>query len=483
MQPSAAQVSETHIGVVFMLGDRAYKLKKPVSLGFLDFSTRRLRSLACRREVELNRRLAPDVYLGVADVHDEHGELCDHLVVMRRMPGDRRLATLARAGAPLTGQIRAIARLLAAFHARTERSPLITEQGGCDALARRWEDSFEQVDRVAGGLLAAEWLAEVRDRVRAFLAGRRQLFASRQDQGRIVDGHGDLIAEDVFCLDDGPRVLDCLEFDDRLRWLDGLDDACFLAMDLERHGRPELAVAFLDAYAEFSGDPAPASLRHHYIAYRAFVRAKVACLRHAQGAVEALAEAAAYTELALTHLRAGSARLVLAGGLPGTGKSTISGRLADRLGAVLLSSDRVRKELAGLSPEEPAGAPYLHGIYSPQHSRRCYGELTRRAEELLARGESVVLDASWSLVADREAAAAAATRTHSELFALRFMVAADIADQRIVARAGAGRSDADPAIAAAMATDAEPWPDAATISTSGTEEESLAAALTAVGWQ
>jgi aminoglycoside phosphotransferase family enzyme/predicted kinase len=479
-QPGA-EVRETHIGVVVLVGDRAYKLKKPVNLGFLDFSTRQRRLDACHREVELNRRLAPDVYLGVADVIDERGELCDHLVVMRRMPQERRLLTLIEAGAPLAGHLRALARLLAVFHAGAQRSDRVTEQGGRDALAARWEASFEQVQRVAGEVLPAATFDEVRRRTRRFLAGRAELFAGRQAAGRVVDGHGDLIAEDVFCLDDGPRVLDCLEFDDRLRWLDGLDDAAFLAMDLEYHGRADLAAAFLDAYAAFGADPAPASLRHHYIAYRAFVRAKVACVRHEQGAPQAQAQAIAYTEMAREHLRTGTVRLVLVGGLPGTGKSTLAGRLADQLGAVLLSSDRLRKELAGLAPQTPAPATYGAGIYTPEHSRRCYAELLRRARELLARGESVVLDASWIRAGDRGLAAAVADDTHSELVALRCTLPVPAAAERIAARGTADPSDANPEIAAAMAADADPWPEAVEVPTAGTQEATVDTALVALG--
>ena len=163
-------------------------------------------------------------------------------------------------------------------------------------------------------------------------------------------GHGDLIADDIFGLDDGPRILDCLEFDDRLRWLDGLDDAAFLATDLERLGAPELAEQFLAAYAEYSGDPAPVSLRHHYVAYRAFVRVKVACLRAGQGDPAGGFEARHLAEVGLRHLRAGAVSLVLVGGLPGTGKSALAGAAADQRGVTLLSSDRVRKELAACPP-------------------------------------------------------------------------------------------------------------------------------------
>ena len=470
-----ADVRETHIGVVFLVGDRVYKLKKPVSLGFLDFGTRARRRAACLREVELNRRLAPDVYLGVATVSDVEGGPGEPLVVMRRMPEDRRLSTLVRAGVPLAGEISGLARVLAAFHAAAERGPHVDAEGTVAALSERWEASFAQVDEVGADVVAEEVRAEIVRRTRDFLAGRAELFASRLARGRIVDGHGDLLADDIFVLDDGPRVLDCLEFDDRLRRLDGLDDVAFLAMDLERLGRPDLGTLLLDRYAEYSGDPAPASLRAHYVAYRAFVRVKVACLRHAQGETRAAGEAREYADTALRHLRLGAVRLVLVGGLPGSGKSTIAGRLADELGAVLLSSDRVRKELAGLDPTLHAPAPYRSGIYSPEHTERTYTELLSRAGELLARGESVVLDASWSAAAERDLAGKLAARTCSTLVPLRCTAPAAVTDGRLRTRTGS-LSDADPAIAHAMAADEEPWPEASDVDTAGTPEAALAEA-------
>jgi hypothetical protein len=488
LRPFAA-VRETHIGVVFLAGDRAYKLKKPVSLGFLDFSTRERRLAACDREVELNRRLAPDVYLGRATVSEVDGSPGEPLVVMRRMPDDRRLSTLVRSGAPLEDAVTRLARVLAAFHAGAERGPHVDLEGSREALTARWEASFAQVEDVGARTLSAESRAEIAGRTRDFLAGRAALFASRVAEGRIVDGHGDLLADDVFVLDDGPRVLDCLEFDDHLRRLDGLDDVAFLAMDLERLGRPDLGALLLDRYAEYSGDPAPAALRAHYIAYRAFVRVKVACLRHAQGDAAAAEEARAYADIAVRHLRRGEVRLVLVGGLPGSGKTTVAGLLADELGAVLLSSDRLRKELAGLDPVRHAAAPYRSGIYTPEHTERTYAELLRRAGELLSRGESVVLDASWSAASERDLARKVAERTYSTLVPLRCTAPVDVADTRLRTRTGslAGYgpakrraergnptlSDADPAIAHAMAADAAPWPEATDIDTSGTPEAAL----------
>ena len=200
-------VAETHSAYVFFVGDRAYKLKKAVDLGFLDFTTREAREAVCHREVELNRRLAPDVYLGVADVQGPDGTLCDHLIVMRRMPVDRRLSALLAVDAPVDDHLRHLARLLAAFHARAGRSAAADLEAGVDATRRRWQDNTEallRIDSLRGVGPGIEVIQGMADR---YLDGRAKLFARRIDDGRAVDGHGDLLADDVFCLDDGVLVL------------------------------------------------------------------------------------------------------------------------------------------------------------------------------------------------------------------------------------------------------------------------------------
>ncbi|TMQ90352.1 gluconate kinase [Actinomadura soli] len=474
-----AAVSETHIGIVFFTADRAYKLKKPVNLGFLDFSTRELRERACHEEVRLNRRFAPDVYSGVADVHGPDGKVCDHLVVMRRMPADRRLATLVRAGMPVEDALRDIARTLAAWHAQAPRGPEISAQGARDALQARWNDSFNQVRPFHGDVIDAATATQIEELATEFLAAREPLFDARIADGRVVDGHGDLLAGDIFCLDDGPRILDCLEFDAKLRSLDGLDDASFLAMDLERLGVPALAERFVNWYAEFAADPAPPSLRHHYVAYRAFVRAKVACLRHAQGDPDAAADARAYSAIALRHLRAGRVEVILVGGLPGTGKTSLAGALADRLGCSLLSSDRIRKELAGLAPLDSAATPYGTGIYTPQWDRRTYRELADRAAKLLRLGETVILDASWTSKEQRDLLATMAEREHAHLSSLRCEAPETLTADRIRTRTR-GPSDADTEIAAAMRAHAAPWPEATIVDTHADLADATEQALTAV---
>jgi aminoglycoside phosphotransferase family enzyme/adenylate kinase family enzyme len=466
-EPYAA-VSETHSAVVFFAGDRAYKLKKPVSLGFVDFSTPEARAAACQRETELNRRFASDVYLGVAEVRDPAGQVCDHLVAMRRMPASRRLSALIQAGEPVSAAVRQVARILAAWHASAPRGPVISEQGSRDALWRRWEDNIEQIRPLQGEMLGVADVDEVQRLAGRFLAGRAPLFDARIRGGRVLDGHGDLLAEDIFCLPDGPRILDCLEFDDRLRWVDGLDDAAFLAMDLERLGAGELAERFTGWYIEYSGDSAPVSLRHHYTAYRAFVRAKVSCLRCSQGDPAAGGQARQLAALALRHLHAGAVTLVLIGGLPGTGKSALADVLAGRLGFTVLNSDRIRKELAGIPAEQKAPAPYQAGIYDRSWTERTYQELLHRAAELLSHGESVIADASW-IAADHRAAAAAVTDgTAADIIELHCAAPAQLAADRMSSRTGSV-SDASPAVAERMAQEQAPWPQAITIDTSGPE--------------
>jgi aminoglycoside phosphotransferase family enzyme/predicted kinase len=474
--PGPADLRETHISVLVMVGDRAYKLKKSVRLDFVDLSSRQVRERICHREVELNRRLAPDVYLGVADVVGPDGDVCDHLVVMRRMPEDRRLSSLVRDGADVDDDIREIARVVASFHARAETSTHISQAGRADAVRAKWGDTFGTVEPYLGTVLNAEDEQRVRTLARRYLDGRGALFDRRIAEGKVVDGHGDLLADDIFCLDDGPRILDCVEFDDEIRYGDVLADVCFLAMDLERVGAPELGGRFLAWYRELSAETYPATLAHHYVAFRAHVRAMVACLRTGQGAEGAAGEAAQLLGIAREHLERGQVALVLVGGLPGTGKSTLATDVADRFGWTVLRSDEVRKDLAGIAHTERVAAGVREGLYGPEATAVTYRELLDRARRLLELGEPVVLDASWADRRHREAAAAVAGQTHSELVELECTAPPDVAVERLQARAraGADASDATAEVAAAMRATADPWPDAQVVDTIAPADEVLA---------
>ena len=486
MNTAPAAVRETHSAVVLLWGDRAYKAKKPVDLGFLDFSTRQARLRACHEEVRLNRRLTPDVYLGVADVIGPDGELCDHLVVMRRMPDERRLSTLVEAEADVSTVVRQIARDVAAFHARAPTGVEIAQSGSPQALTGRWRSNIDGVRRHATTSVAGD-IDRVERLALRYVDGRGTLLAERVRAGLVRDGHGDLLAGDVFCLDDGPRVLDCLEFDDRLRWMDVLDDVCCLAMDLERLGARAAAEQLLAAYEEFSGTSQPVSLRHHYVAYRALMRAKVAALRAAGTGDDpvhetAVAQTATLVRVALGHLEEGRVRLVVVGGPPASGKSTIAGAVADRLGATLLTSDRVRKEVHGRDPCRHAPAALDQGLYDEQATRRTYQELAALAASLLRRGENVVVDASFTRGWQRQLLSDVARDTSADLDELRCSAPASTRQDRLRARRRdpAYLSDADAEVGAALAARTEAWPTALVVDTGGRRVDAISDAHSAL---
>jgi len=480
---TSLQVHETHIGGVVLVGDHAWKFKKPVDLGFADFSSPAARLQACERETALNRRFAPDVYLGVATL-DLPGLVHEPLVAMRRLPDTRRLAGLVARGEDVDDALRGIARTVARAHMRSPRSDAIDECASAAALRARWRDNIANArSRALPDLPAAE-LDEVEALMEAYIDGREHLFRRRIEHGCAVDGHGDLIAEDIFCLPDGPRLLDCLEFDDRLRFVDRIDDVCFLAMDLERIGAPEAARRLTDLYREFTDDTAPSSLIDHYIAYRAMVRAKVAAIRVDQGEPAARTQARRLLSLTRAHLAAAEITVTLVGGTPATGKTTLARAIADRHGHVLLSSDRIRKEILGLDPGAPTPARFGNGIYSAGHTRATYEELLRRADELVRLGESVVLDATWSDASLRGAAECVALATRSRLVEIRCHAPTDVVRARLGRRpletVDGPRSDADAQIAESIAAGFAPWPEALTVDTCVEPEACLLRASAAV---
>jgi aminoglycoside phosphotransferase family enzyme/predicted kinase len=483
-ESDADGVVETHLSVLVLLGERVYKFRKPVRFEFVDFTEREARRQDCLREVELNRRLAPDVYLGVADLVLEGGSL-EHCVVMRRLPQERRLSALLRGAFDVGPCLDAVARTLAAFHARATRGPAIDAAGTVEAVRAGWEANFAEARPFVGSLLARRTDARVRELALRYLSGRAALFAQRIAEGFVCDGHGDLLADDVFCLEDGPRLLDCLEFDDRLRYGDVLADVAFLAMDLERLGAPEAATRLLDAYAAHSGRSQPSSLSHHYRAARAYVRAKVACLRAVQATDEttrrrAASEARTCHELALAHLQAGRVVLVLVGGHPGSGKSTLASALAARRGLELWRSDEVRKSLAGLPTNRPSPAGYREGLYDDRTTEATYEALLDRATTALGLGRSVVLDATWARAAHRDAARAAAARSGADLVELRLALDPAAAARRVAARPPGGPSDATAELVAALARDADPWPTAVALDATRPADLVLEAALEAL---
>ncbi len=466
-----ARVVETHISLLFFVADRVYKLRKPVRFGFLDFTDRTAREEDCWREVELNRRLAPDVYLGVADLTMD-GVPMDHLVVMRALPHDRRLSNVVQSGTDVGIWLDRIAARLASFHADAARSASIAEAGSPRVLRAEWESNFAEAARFVGPILEPATDAEVQMTARHWLDRNEALLEDRIRSGYVCDGHGDLQADDIFCLDDGVRICDCLEFSDSLRHGDVCADVAFLAMDLERLGDEGAADWFVTAYEKSAGALLPSPLLHHYIGLRAYVRAKVACLQHEQGTPDAFEAARELHRLSLHHLRRARQILVLVGGLPGSGKSTLAAGLSAQTGWTLLRSDEVRRAV-GTTAERR---------YAPETVTAVYEELVRRARGLLEAGEGVIIDASWVEAAHRSLAADAVAATGCEFVQLCCTCTDAVAISRIGAREAEGldASEATATVRQRMAHRFDAWPAARVVDTSNqTPAESLACAFRA----
>jgi aminoglycoside phosphotransferase family enzyme/predicted kinase len=471
---ASPELHETHTGIVVLIGNRAYKVKKPVVTDFLDFRTSDRRERACVQELALNRRLAPDSYVGLAHLSDPQGGPPEPVIVMRRYPDACRLATMVRNGENVDAPLLAIAEILAHFHATAGRGPIIDAQAGVTAVTARWQANLAELDLFADTGLLAESLHEVRRLATQFIDGRSTLFTQRVSDHRIVDGHADLLADDIFCLPDGPALLDCLEFDDHLRYVDGIDDAGFLAMDLEFLGRKDLGDDFLGHYQRLSGDSAPQALTDFYIAYRAVVRAKVDCVRYTQGHHDSIADAQRHIDIALEHLRAGTVRLILVGGGPGTGKTTLARSLADRQRAQLISTDDVRRNLEQSGAIAGTTGILDTGLYSAGNVAAVYDAVLNRARRHLSSGRSVILDGTWRDPGQRARARELAKQTHSSTTELACTMPLLEATARIRSRRNT-TSDATPEIATAL-TDEGTWHGDVPIDTGRPLADSLAEA-------
>jgi uncharacterized protein len=419
---------ETHISVVLLGPGEVFKVKKPVSLGFLDFSTLERRRSACEAEVELNRRLAPDVYLGVVPTTEVDGEwrlgvagvAVEWAVHMRRMPRDARADSMLAAGELTAARLEPVARRLAEFHAGCRSDRETARLGGLAAVERNVRENFRQSAPFLLRYLQPAQAAQVREWQLEFLRERRELFERRAAAGKVRDGHGDLRLEHLY-LEGEERdhvvVLDCIEFNERFRYADVCADLAFLAMDLAWHRRVDLAEGLLARYAEAADDFDLYALVDFYESYRAFVRGKVLGLTAGGAGSHALVErlhgeARRYFRLATAAERRPllGPRLIAVGGVLATGKSTVARGLGRELACPVIGADPTRKHMLGLDPTEHRDDAAFRGAYSPAMSARVYSEMLRRAEVVLRSGRSAVVDASFRGRTDRGAARELAAR-------------------------------------------------------------------------
>ncbi len=460
-----ARCIETHISWVLLAGAFAYKIKKPLQLDFLDFSTPALRRAACEEELRINRRSAPALYLDVVPITGSAqapriggaGPVIDHALRMRRFPDDALLADRAARGQLAAPQIDALAERIAAFHADAERARADGPFGHAADIRQLVRDNFDPLDqRLQGDPLGAllDALRQWTEREGERLA---PVFEARRAGGWVREGHGDLHLGNLIWLDGGPLLFDAIEFNAQLRWIDVMADVAFLFMDLHAHDLAPLAWRFLNGYLDLSGDHAGLAVLPFYAAYRALVRAKVAALRSAQGGDAQALAMARYLQLAQALTQPRERTLWLACGVSGAGKSSQSQPLIEARGIVRLRADVERKRLFGLAPGQ-SSAHIDGGIYTHEASARTYAVLLERARCVLRAGFPALVDATLLRQVHRAPFIALAQAMKLPCRLLVFDAPVDVLRERVRRRGADGRdaSEATEAVLERQLIEREP---------------------------
>ena len=439
---------ETHISWVLLTGGYVYKIKKPVNLGFLDFSTLEKRRFYCEEELRLNRRLAESLYLEVTPITGSPahpvlngpGETIEYAVRMVQFPEDMRLDRMLARGELGKLHVDSLAQELAEFHGRVRVAGDDSPFGNPEHVYEPVKENFEQIrPRI-----------EARDRLQLqrletwseqSFAGLRRMFEDRKRQGFIRECHGDAHLANMVWLDGRVVLFDCLEFNENLRWIDTMSEVAFLAMDLDDRGHPALARRALNAYLEHTGDYAGLALFRFYLVYRALVRAKVACIRLGQSGLNekekrlVREEYLGYVNHAERYTRAPPTALVIMHGLSGSGKTWISQQLLEDFDAIRLRSDVERKRLHGLAPHQRSGSGIDSGIYTSEAGRLTYARLAELAAEILQAGYPVIVDAAFLRHWQREPFRALAGKARAPFVIVHIHAPESVLRERLQSRA------------------------------------------------
>ncbi len=442
------ELVETHISWVILTGRFAYKLKKPVNLGFLDFSSLARRRFFCAEELRLNRRLAPELYLSVVPITGtvEHprlgceGPAIEYAVKMRQFDQSAQLDRLLAHGELRPHHIDALAQTVSEFHQRIPRAGADSPFGSAEAVQQPVTENFAQIRQS----LDEPALLTRLDALQAWSRQQSQrlapLMAQRKADGFVRECHGDMHLRNMALIDGQVVVFDCIEFNENLRWIDIISEVAFVVMDLQDRQQPGLAQRIVDAWLAHSGDYAGLALLAYYQMYRAMVRAKVNSIRLQQADISASEKQAVYRELdGYLRLAAGYTEtkrpcLIITHGLSGSGKTTHSQAILERLGAIRLRSDVERKRLAGLAAQARAGAAAGAGIYTAEMTRRTYARLAQLAQGIIENGYAVIVDATFLQSPYRESFRQLAESLGVPFHLLDFTAPAEVLRQRIRAR-------------------------------------------------
>lgn len=445
---TTVEVRETHISVVFLTDRYAYKLKKPLNLGFLDYSRLEQRRYYCLQELILNRRLSPDVYLDVVTIHHDgqhytfanKGPVVEYALKMRRLPADCTLETLLTRGAVQPHTLDQLAQRLTTFH-RTHALPASRQGfGTLKRVLADWQENFAQTADCIGHTISQQMYTQIQQAVTAFTTRRAAWFDQRVRNARIRDCHGDLRAEHIYLEGDQIQIVDCIEFNRQFRFIDVASEIAFLAMDLERLGFLDMAKRFVYDYVHHSEDVQLYRLLDFYRCYRAYVRGKITSIRLHEAPPQhdrprLLRNATQYFTLSARYAsRLTRPLLLITTGLIGSGKSRLAEGIAAALDLRLFSSDRLRKERAGLQPETPQRVAYGVGLYSVSARRQTYRALAELAREALDDRQSVILDAAFPNADQRQCMALLARKAKADFYILDCYAPEEIIRDRLAKR-------------------------------------------------
>lgn len=447
------QLIETHISWVLLTGKYAYKIKKPVNLGFLDFSTLSLRQEACADEVRLNRRLAPEIYLGVVAITvspyaprvNGQGLTIEYAVKMLQFPPDATLDYLSERGELGVSQIDRIAARLAQFHfGECQVAPADSPWGEPEAILQPVTDNFRILAERLDDQDQKQRLAQLQSWSITEHERLTPLMRERMQHGMVRECHGDLHLGNLAWVNGQLIIFDCIEFSPALRWIDVISEVAFCYMDLLHRQHRDLAFRFLNAWLEISGDYNGVTLLRYYAVYRAMVRAKVAALRAEQSA-DSNNEVTDCLQLAWQLMQAAPLQLWITHGLSGCGKTTLSQSVLQERGMVRLRSDIERKRLAGIAPSVSSGSGIDEGLYTQDASRRTYEHLSHLTENLLDAGWPVIVDAAFLMRWQRDLFREIAQRRELYFRILDLQVDRAILRERISIRRAQGKdaSEAD----------------------------------------
>jgi uncharacterized protein len=445
----SVRLVQTHVSYIFITDNFAYKIKKPVDLGFLNFTSIDRRRFYCNEEVRLNRRLCPDLYLDVVELRESasgltfcgEGTVVDYAVLMRRLPEERMLDRLLNEGKVTEMDIRNIAAAVAGFHLKADRGGAIDEYGTVSAILRNWDENFQQVGNCVGAPVSERDLSLIRTFVETFISENESVFAERLISGFIRDCDGDIHIENI-CMTDPPCIFDCIEFNDRFRYSDTAADIAFFLMDLDFHGKNVLSGPFIDEYCNMTGDRGLFQVLDFYMVYRAFVRGKVESLKQNTPdipdceKISAGKKAERYFRLARGYIirKRMPKTLIITCGLMGSGKSTIASALAFELGLETVSSDAVRKEITNTPPDQHRSDKYGNGIYTPVVDESVYNQLFYRGEKAMKEGRSIIVDATFRRLLDRVRFAKMAGDNGASFYIVHTVCADSIERERLNAR-------------------------------------------------